>query len=138
VNPEAAQDRSRPDEWISVSFVLVPTQNAPGMEAGHIVAGDPSWVRPAPRGFEVGATSSSTVQTWPASPRDMPELLTARELEAILKIDIKTIYAYVQRGLIPYVKIQSNVRFPKHEILTWIQEQSHRPRVSGGNGATRH
>jgi len=68
----------------------------------------------------------------------MPELLTARELEAILKIDIKTIYAYVQRGLIPYVKIQSNVRFPKHEILTWIQEQSHRPRVSGGNGATRH
>ena len=68
----------------------------------------------------------------------MPELLTARELEAILKIDIKTIYTYVQRGLIPYVKIQSNVRFPKHEILTWIREQSHSPRVSGGNGSTRH
>jgi predicted DNA-binding transcriptional regulator AlpA len=56
----------------------------------------------------------------------------------MLKIDVKTIYAYVQRGLIPYVKIQSNVRFPRHEILTWIQEQIHRPRAIGGNGSVRH
>jgi predicted DNA-binding transcriptional regulator AlpA len=97
-----------------------------------------STVRLAARGFVVAATSSTTVQTWPASSRDTLELLTARELEAMLKIDIKTIYAYVQRGLIPYVKIQSNVRFPKHEILTWIQEQSHRPRAGVANGSTRH
>jgi predicted DNA-binding transcriptional regulator AlpA len=68
----------------------------------------------------------------------MPQLLTARELEAMLKIDIKTIYAYVQRGLIPYVKIQSNVRFPKHEILAWIQHQSHRPKGGVVNGSARH
>jgi hypothetical protein len=43
----------------------------------------------------------------------MPEFLTAKDLEAVLKIDAKTIYSYVQRGLIPYVKIQSNVRFSK-------------------------
>jgi len=54
--------------------------------------------------------------------------MTARDLEAMLKIDVKTIYSYVQRGLIPYVKIQSNVRFPKQEILNWIEQQSHRPR----------
>lgn len=86
----------------------------------------------------MAATSSSTVQTWIPPSRDTPELLTARELEAMLKIDVKTIYAYVQRGLIPYVKIQSNVRFPKHEIILWIEERSHKPRASGGNGSTRY
>lgn len=62
------------------------------------------------------------------SPRDAPEMLTAKELEAFLKINVKTIYSYVQRGLIPYVRIQSNVRFPKQAILLWIEEQSYRPR----------
>jgi predicted site-specific integrase-resolvase len=41
----------------------------------------------------------------------MPEFLTAKDLEAVLKIDAKTIYSYVRRGLIPYVRIQRNVRF---------------------------
>ncbi len=58
---------------------------------------------------------------------DIPELLTARELEAILKIDAKTIYAYVQKRLIPHVRIQRNVGFSKREILDWIERQSYRP-----------
>lgn len=57
---------------------------------------------------------------------DVPEMLTARELEALLKIDVKTIYSYVQRGLIPYVKIQSNVRFVKREIMDWIERKTYR------------
>jgi predicted DNA-binding transcriptional regulator AlpA len=127
------------DERISVSFVPVPSQNAARIEAIHMAC-HPSSVRVVARGFVVGATatSSSTAETWSASPGDMPQLLTARELEAMLKIDIKTIYAYVQRGLIPYVKIQSNVRFPKHEILAWIQQQSHRPKGGVVNGSARH
>jgi len=73
----------------------------------------------------------NTFGRWdPQSARAAPELMTARELEAMLKIDVKTIYSYVQRGLIPYVKIQSNLRFPKQEILSWIEQQSHRPRSS--------
>jgi predicted DNA-binding transcriptional regulator AlpA len=47
----------------------------------------------------------------------------------MLKIDVKTIYGYVHRGLIPYVKIQSNVRFLKQEILSWIEAQTHRPKL---------
>jgi len=31
----------------------------------------------------------------------------------VLQIDRKTIYAYVQRGLIPHVRIESNVRLAK-------------------------
>lgn len=56
-----------------------------------------------------------------------PEFLTAKELEAILKIDVKTIYPYVQKGLIPYVRIQANLRFSKREILDWIEKQTYRP-----------
>jgi len=59
---------------------------------------------------------------------DLPEMLTAKDLERLLKIDVKTIYSYVQRGLIPYVKIQSNVRFVKQQILGWIEARNFRPR----------
>lgn len=55
------------------------------------------------------------------------EMLTAKELEALLKIDVKTIYMYVQKGLIPYVRIQSNLRFIRKEILEWIDEQRFEP-----------
>ena len=56
------------------------------------------------------------------------ELLTAKELEELLKIDVKTIYSYVQRGLIPYVRIESNVRFPRHQIIEWIEDRNYKPR----------
>jgi len=58
---------------------------------------------------------------------DIPELLTARELEGLLRIDVKTIYSYVQRGLIPYVRIQSNLRFVRSQIFHWITEHNYRP-----------
>jgi excisionase family DNA binding protein len=58
-------------------------------------------------------------------------MFTAKELEALLKISRKTVYGYVRNGLIPYVKFQSNVRFPKAEILQWIEAQSFRPQPQG-------
>lgn len=54
-------------------------------------------------------------------------MLNVKELEAFLKIDQKTIYKYVSLGLIPYVRIQSNIRFVKHQIIGWIEEQNYRP-----------
>ena len=60
------------------------------------------------------------------SRENMTELLTAREVERLLRIDVKTIYSYVQRGLIPYVRIQSNVRFVRSQILDWILDHNHR------------
>jgi excisionase family DNA binding protein len=62
----------------------------------------------------------------------MYEMLTARELETLLKIDRKTIYGYVQQGLMPYVCIQSNVRFRRTEINDWIEDKSYRPRPVNG------
>lgn len=68
---------------------------------------------------------------------EAPDVVTAGELEALLRIDVKTIYSYVQRGLIPHFRMQSNVRFRKREILEWIEEHSYRPRPRGGNSARR-
>ena len=73
---------------------------------------------------------NSKTSTRLLSSEDIPAMFTAKELEALLKIDVKTIYSYVQRGLIPYVKIESNVRFPKHQIIEWIEEHNFRPRSS--------
>ena len=61
------------------------------------------------------------------------EMFTAQELQQLLKISVKTIYGYVQRGLIPYVRIQSNVRFPKRQIQEWIERQSYQPRPPDGS-----
>ena len=59
---------------------------------------------------------------------EVSELLTAKELEELLKIDQKTIYRYVACGLIPYVRIQSNIRFIKWQIAKWIDEQTFLPK----------
>jgi helix-turn-helix protein len=56
----------------------------------------------------------------------LPEILTAKELEAFLRIDVKTIYSYVQRGLIPHMRIESNLRFSKHPVLRWLEEAQRR------------
>jgi len=60
-------------------------------------------------------------------PLALPDVLTARDVEALLRIDVKTIYSYVQRGLIPYVRIQSNVRFLRSQILDWINDHNYQP-----------
>ena len=68
----------------------------------------------------------------PASPTPDPsDLMTAREVEEMLRIDVKTVYSYVQRGLLPYVKIQSNVRFLRSEILKWMEARHYKPGARG-------
>ena len=61
------------------------------------------------------------------TPPDPNELMTAKDVEELLRIDIKTVYSYVQRGLLPHVRIQSNVRFLKSEILNWMTEKQFKP-----------
>lgn len=58
---------------------------------------------------------------------DPNEIMTAKEVEELLRIDVKTVYSYVQKGLLPYVKMQSNVRFIRSEILKWMEERQYKP-----------
>ena len=55
-------------------------------------------------------------------------LLTVSELSQVLSIAEKTIYGYVSRGLIPYVKIQSNIRFRPRTIAKWLATREFEPR----------
>jgi excisionase family DNA binding protein len=51
-------------------------------------------------------------------------LLTARELGDILAISPKTLYNYVTRGMIPYFKIETNVRFRARDVAEWLRQHS--------------
>ncbi len=62
---------------------------------------------------------------------NLGKLLTVKELARILAISEKTIYSYVARNMIPYLKIQSSVRFrPKH-IAQWLTRQDFRTGPAG-------
>jgi excisionase family DNA binding protein len=63
----------------------------------------------------------------------LPDMLTASKRCCRLT----AIYAYVQRGRIPYVRIESNVRFSKHQVMRWLEERSFQPRLVHGKGAKR-
>jgi predicted DNA-binding transcriptional regulator AlpA len=62
-----------------------------------------------------------------------PRMLTAKDLEAWLEIDRKTIYSYVLRKLIPHVRIESNVRFVEAEIRCWLERHHYRPKKQRTN-----
>jgi excisionase family DNA binding protein len=71
-------------------------------------------------------SQEATAGSRPA-PVDPNEIMTAKEVEELLRIDVKTVYSYVQKGLLPYVKMQSNVRFIRSEILKWMEERQFKP-----------
>lgn len=50
-------------------------------------------------------------------------LLTAKELGRILAVSPKTLYSYVSRNLIPYYKIEANVRFSGKDVAAWLRRQ---------------
>jgi excisionase family DNA binding protein len=51
-------------------------------------------------------------------------LLTAKELAALLSVSPKTLYSYVSRNLIPYYKIESNVRFRAKDVAEWLRRHA--------------
>jgi predicted DNA-binding transcriptional regulator AlpA len=54
--------------------------------------------------------------------------MTAKEVEAWLKIDVKTLYRYADLKLIPHLRIQGNVRFRASDLQRWVARHSHIPR----------
>jgi excisionase family DNA binding protein len=51
-------------------------------------------------------------------------LLTARDVAKILAISEKTVYSYVSRNMIPYYKIEANVRFRALELAEWLRHRA--------------
>ena len=55
-------------------------------------------------------------------------LLTAKEVARLLSISEKTVYTYVSKGLMPYYKIQSSVRFRAKDLSLWLSQHGYAPR----------
>lgn len=54
----------------------------------------------------------------------LPLLLTADEVAALLRTTRKAIYAKVERGQIPHVRISSrSLLFDRDELLRWMDER---------------
>ena len=51
------------------------------------------------------------------------ELLNVSEVAKVLGIKPQTVYQYVSRGIIPFVKIGSRVRFDEQAIIEWINSK---------------
>jgi excisionase family DNA binding protein len=52
------------------------------------------------------------------------QLLTTKELANLLAVSPKTIYSYVSRNMIPYYKIEANVRFRGCDIAEWLRRHA--------------
>ena len=51
-------------------------------------------------------------------------MVTARDVAKILAISEKTVYSYVSRNMIPYYKIEANVRFRALELAEWLRHRA--------------
>jgi excisionase family DNA binding protein len=54
----------------------------------------------------------------------MSEILTVREVAALLKINEKTAYKLAAKGEIPGFKVGGSWRFDRGEIENWIKRQT--------------
>jgi excisionase family DNA binding protein len=51
------------------------------------------------------------------------EIMTLKDVSEYLKIAEKTLYGYVQKGILPGIKIGSAWRFRKTDIDAWLEDQ---------------
>ncbi len=54
----------------------------------------------------------------------MAKLLNVKEVAEVLKIKEQTVYQYVCKGILPYVKVGSCLRFDEETIDKWIKDNA--------------
>jgi excisionase family DNA binding protein len=57
----------------------------------------------------------------------MEKLLTVDEAAYLLCLKPSTIYSYICRRKIPYIKIESSVRFRESDLMVFIKERTVKP-----------
>lgn len=51
----------------------------------------------------------------------MAEYLTINQVAKMLSVSKGTVYRYVNKRLIPYMKVAGNVRFKEEDIRQWVE-----------------
>lgn len=59
----------------------------------------------------------------------MDKILTVPQIAEILQISKAKAYLIIQRGEIPYIKLERNIRVRESELLKYIDKQTIRPRI---------
>lgn len=62
----------------------------------------------------------------------MEKLLTAKQVSELLEVKTSTVYDWVYRDVIPYIKLGRLVRFKKTDIFHWLDTHSIRPPSPAG------
>ena len=60
-------------------------------------------------------------EDWREVFRNLPVVLTAKQLEPVLGINCKTIWAMALNGILPSYRWRGTVRFNKYGILRWLE-----------------
>ncbi len=55
--------------------------------------------------------------------KDLPRFLTVKELAEMLRVRVRTVYSWVEEGLIPYHKAGRITVFRLDEILDWLEKK---------------
>lgn len=61
----------------------------------------------------------------------MQNLLTVKEVAALLRVSAQTLYKMLDNGEIPAVKVGSQWRFDRDRIRDWLQQRSSEGSVEG-------
>ena len=56
------------------------------------------------------------------TPEDPNEMLTVKEAAALLKVNVKTVYAEIAAGHLGYIKIGRLIRIPRTVISSMVQQ----------------
>lgn len=52
------------------------------------------------------------------------KILTIPQVSQYLQVSKAKIYAMVQRGEIPYIRLNKNVRISEKDLIRWLQKQT--------------
>lgn len=58
----------------------------------------------------------------------IPELLTPAQLAKTLKVSKQAVYAWVEKGAIPFYRLEKLIRFDPGEIKEWVRERHNKAR----------
>jgi excisionase family DNA binding protein len=57
----------------------------------------------------------------------MEDLISAEEAARALGVKVRTVYSWVDRGRIPFVKVGAALRFRPSALENWIREREYSP-----------
>jgi excisionase family DNA binding protein len=60
------------------------------------------------------------------------DLISPEELAQALRVAQVTVYQWVRRGVVPYLKIEALVRFDPEEVKVWLESKRRAARKAPG------